>query len=484
MITADLLASLPELWLACAGMALLMVGAFLRRDAATTVMVLSVVAVAVALAIHWVLAPAPGYAYGGLYVNDEFTYFIESLVLIGALLAIVMSIGYAQREGMDRFEFPILMIFATLGMLMMVSSNDLIALYIGLELQSLSLYVLAAFRKDTLKSSEAGLKYFVLGALSSGMLLYGSSLVYGFAGTTNFTELGEILVPTALGGEGVSLGVIFGLVFILAGLAFKVSAVPFHMWTPDVYEGAPTAITAFLATAPKVAAMSLTVWVLMGPFSELVGEWRQIVVFISIASMLLGAFAAINQTNIKRLMAYSSIGHVGYMLVGLAAGSEAGVRGVLFYLAIYLVMNVGTFACILSMRRKDGMVEGIEDLKGLSKTNPYMAAALLFFMFSMAGIPPLAGFFGKLYIFLAAIQEGLYGLATIGVLSSVVAAFYYVRIVKLMYFDEPSEAFERPLGREMTAILVATAVVVAGFAVIVSPVVDIAGTAAAALIVQ
>ncbi len=484
MITADLLASLPELWLACAGMALLMVGVFLRRDAATTVMILSVVTVAVALAILWVLRPDEGSAYGELFVNDDFTFFMKSLVLIGSLLAMVMSIGYAQREGMDRFEFPILMVFATLGMLMMISSNDLIALYMGLELQSLSLYVLAAFRKDTLRSSEAGLKYFVLGALSSGMLLYGSSLVYGFAGTTNFTELGEILVPGAFGEEGVSLGVIFGIVFIIAGLAFKVSAVPFHMWTPDVYEGAPTAITAFLATAPKVAAMSLTVWVLMGPFSELVGEWRQIIVFISIASMLLGAFAAINQTNIKRLMAYSSIGHIGYMMVGLAAGSEAGVRGVLFYLAIYLVMNVGTFACILSMRRKDGMVEGIEDLKGLSKTSPYMAAALLFFMFSMAGIPPLAGFFGKLYIFLAAIQEGLYGLATIGVLSSVVAAFYYVRIVKLMYFDEPSEAFVRPLGREMMAILIATAAFVAGFVAIVSPVVDLAGAAAAAMIVQ
>jgi NADH-quinone oxidoreductase subunit N len=413
-----------------------------------------------------------------------------------------MSIGYAQREAMDRFEFPVLMVFATLGMLMMISANDLISLYLGLELQSLSLYVMAAFRKDTLRSSEAGLKYFVLGALSSGMLLYGSSkyfvlgalssgmllygssLIYGFAGTTNFTELGQILSPDAFGETGVSLGVIFGIVFVIAGLAFKVSAVPFHMWTPDVYEGAPTAVTAFFATAPKVAAMSLTVWVLMGPFSELVGEWQQIVVFISIASMLLGAFAAINQTNIKRLMAYSSIGHVGYMMVGLAAGNEAGIQGVIIYLTIYLVMNVGTFACILSMRRSEGMVEEIEDLKGLSKTNPYMAAALLFFMFSMAGIPPLAGFFGKLYIFLAAIQAGLYGLAIIGVLSSVVAAFYYVRIVKLMYFDEPSEAFERPLGREMTAILVATAVFVVGFLVIVSPIADSAGIAAAAMIQQ
>ena len=274
---------------------------------------------------------------------------------------------------------------------------------------------------------------------------------------------------------------IVGITFVIAGLAFKVSAVPFHMWTPDVYEGAPTAVTAFFANAPKVAAMALTIRVLMGPFGDLAGEWQQIVIFVSIASMLLGAFAAINQTNIKRLMAYSSIGHVGYMLVGLAAGTEAGVRGMVIYLAIYLVMNVGTFACILSMRRSEGMVEGIDDLKGLSKTNPYMAAALLFFMFSMAGIPPLAGFFGKLYVFLAAIQAELYGLATIGVLSSVVAAFYYLRIVKLMYFDEPSEAFERPLGREMTVILAATAVVVVCFAGMISSVVDFADTAAAAL---
>jgi NADH-quinone oxidoreductase subunit N len=484
MITVDLVASLPELWLAFGGMALLMVGVFHRGDATTSVMILSVATVAVALALLWIVRPPDSSHYGGLFVNDAFTFFMKSLVLIGALLTMIMSIGYAQREAMNRFEFPVLMVFATLGMLMMISANDLISLYLGLELQSLALYVLAAFRKDTLRSSEAGLKYFVLGALSSGMLLYGSSLVYGFSGTTNFTELGEILVPAAAGGEAVSLGVIVGIVFIVAGLAFKVSAVPFHMWTPDVYEGAPTAVTAFLAAAPKVAAMSLTIWVLLGPFSELVGEWRQIVVFISIASMLLGAFAAINQTNIKRLMAYSSIGHVGYMMIGLAAGTEAGARGVVIYLAIYLAMTVGTFACILSMRRSEGMVEGIEDLKGLSKTNPYMAAAFLFFMFSMAGIPPLAGFFGKLYVFLAAIEAGLYGLAVIGVLSSVVAAFYYVRIVKLMYFDEPAEPFQRPLGKEMAAILVATAAFVAGFVVIVSPLVDSAGVAAAALLLQ
>ena len=316
------------------------------------------------------------------------------------------------------------------------------------------------------------------------MLLYG--MLSWFTASTGATatsrSIGALFADEAASGERWSCSASsFGLVFVMAGLAFKVSAVPFHMWTPDVYEGAPTAVTAFFANAPKVAAMALTVRVLIGPFGDLVGEWQQIVVFVSIASMLLGAFAAINQTNIKRLMAYSSIGHVGYMLIGLATGTEAGVRGIAIYLAIYLAMNVGTFACILSMRRGEGMVEGIEDLKGLSKTNPYMALALLFFMFSMAGIPPFAGFFGKLYIFLAAIRAELYTLAVIGVLSSVVAAFYYVRIVKLMYFDEPSEAFERPLGREMTVIMAATALIVFCFAAIVSPVVDSAGTAAAAL---
>ncbi len=370
MITADLIASLPELWLACGGMVLLMVGVFWRGDAAATVMVLSVATVAVAMAILWVLTPDPGIAYGGLFVNDAFTFFMKSLVLIGSLLTIVMSIGYAQREAMNRFEFPILMVFATLGMLMMVSANDLISLYVGLELQSLSLYVLAAFRKDTLRSSEAGLKYFVLGALSSGMLLYGSSLIYGFSGTTNFTELGAIFAQAAASEEAISLGVIVGITFIIAGLAFKISAVPFHMWTPDVYEGAPTAVTAFFANAPKIAAMALIIRVLMGPFGDLASEWQQIIIFVSIASMLLAAFAAINQTNIKRLMAYSSIGHVGYMLVGLAAGTEAGVQGIVIYLTIYLAMNVGTFACILSMRRSEGMVEEIEDLKGLSKPIP------------------------------------------------------------------------------------------------------------------
>ena len=395
--------------------------------------------------------------------------------MLGSGVAILMSIRYIEHEGMARFEFPVLILFATLGMLMMISANDLMSLYLGLEIQSLSLYVIAAFRRDALRSSEAGLKYFVLGALSSGMLLYGISMVYGFAGSTNFADLAGVFS----GGEAPSLGVIVGLVFVISGLAFKISAVPFHMWTPDVYEGSPTPVTAFFASAPKIAAMALTVRVLMGPFFDLVEQWQQIVVFISIASMVLGSLAAIAQQNIKRLMAYSSIGHVGYALVGLAAGSSEGIRGIAIYMAIYLVMNVGTFAVILCMKQKDRMVEQISDLSGLSKTNPMLALALGIFMFSMAGIPPLAGFFGKLYVFMAAVESGLYTLAVVGVLTSVISAFYYLRIVKVMYFDEPEESFDRP-GRELASVLGVSAVWILLFFVVLDPVVTSAAAAASA----
>src|SRR5882762_1612008 len=365
-----------------------------------------------------------------------------------------MAMAYNEREKIARFEFPVLILLATTGMLMMISADDLISLYIGLELQSLALYVVAAFKRDTATSSEAGLKYFVLGALSSGMLLYGCSLIYGFSGTTSFEQL-----AASFAGGTYSIGIIIGIVFVSVGLAFKCSAVPFHMWTPDVYEGAPTPVTAFFSVAPKIAAIALFIRFLVEPFGGLTTEWRQIIWFIAVASMLLGSFAAINQRNIKRLMAYSSIGHVGYALIGLAAGSAIGIRGVLFYMAIYLVMNLGTFAVILCMQRDGKMVEEIADLAGLSKTQPGLAAALCIFMFSMAGIPPLAGFLSKLYVFLAAIDAGLYGLAVIGVLASVVGAYYYLRIIKLMYFDEPTGSFDKVVGREMQVVLVATAFV-------------------------
>ncbi|MEE8500115.1 MAG: NADH-quinone oxidoreductase subunit NuoN [Kiloniellales bacterium] len=481
MIPLDLITALPELLLACLAMALLMFGVFRGDKATPTVLLLSVATLVVLIALIALGPRGEATAFGGLFVSDGYGDFMKILVLIGSATAMVMSLRYFENEGVVRFEYPILMLFATLGMLMMISANDLISLYLSLELQSLSLYVIAAIRRDSLRSTEAGLKYFVLGALSSGMLLYGASLIYGFAGTTSFEALADVFAESAAAGHGPSVGLIIGLVFLLSGLAFKVSAVPFHMWTPDVYEGAPTPIAAFFASAPKVAAIALLARVMMGPFGEFTAQWQQIVVVISIASMVLGAFAAIYQTNIKRLMAYSSIGHVGYALVGLAAGTEEGLRGLIVYMAIYVIMNLGTWACILCMRQKQIMVEGIEDLKGLSKSNPMMALALGIFMFSMAGIPPLAGFFGKLYVFLAAIEAGLYTLAVIGVLSSVVGAFYYLRIVKLMYFDEPTEAFDRPIGREMTVILAGTGLLILLFFVVPGPVIGGAAAAAAAL---
>ena len=453
-MAALLTPALAEIWLALAGMGLLMFGAFRGHRATRTIAGLVVASFVVAYMLIAGPSSATTTTFDGLFLVDDFTIFMKLLVLVGAGLTLIMSLGFIRRENMERFEFPVLLLLATLGMMMMVSANDLMSLYVGLELQSLALYVVAAFQRDSLRSTEAGLKYFVLGALASGMLLYGCSLVYGFTGTTRFEALADHFA--AAHGEA-SIGVIVGIVFIAAGLAFKISAVPFHMWTPDVYEGAPTPVTAFFSVAPKIAAIALLLRVTMQPFGDLAAQWQQIIVFVSIASMLLGAFAAIGQSNIKRLMAYSSIGHVGYALVGLAAGTGAGVHGVIIYMAIYLMMSVGAFGCILAMRRQDRMVEGIDDLAGLSRTNPLLAFALGIFMFAMAGIPPLAGFFGKYFVFLAAIDAGLYGLAVIGLLSSVVAAFYYMRIVKVMYFDEPADPFDRPIGRELSTIVAATA---------------------------
>jgi NADH-quinone oxidoreductase subunit N len=362
-------------------------------------------------------------------------------------------------------------------MMVMVSADDLITLYLGLELQSLSLYVVASFDRDSVRSTEAGLKYFVLGALASGMLLYGASLIYGFAGTTSFAGLAKLFS----GGGAPSNGLIIGLVFVTVGLAFKVSAVPFHMWTPDVYEGAPTPVTAFFSVAPKIAAIALFVRFLIEPFGGLVVEWRQVVVFLSVASMVLGAVAAIAQTNIKRLMAYSSIGHVGYALIGLAAASPAGIRGVLVYMAIYLFMNLGTWAVILCMRQRGRMLEDISDLSGLGRTQPGLALALGIFMFALAGIPPTAGFFGKFYIFLAAIDANLVGLAVIGAVASVVSAFYYLRIFKIIYFDEPLIAFDRPLSPELKGVLLVTAFLTMFFILWPDPIVGSAEAAAASL---
>ena len=468
--------ALPEIILAVGAMALLMAGVFRGSKSFNFISWLACALLATDALFVWGYQSMPHTTFGGLFTVNAFTTFLKTLILLGSILAIVMSRTYMRNEGIERFEFPVLIVLATLGMFMMVSASDLIALYIGIELQSLSLYVIAAFRRDSSRATEAGLKYFVLGALSSGMLLYGSSLIYGFTGTTKFHVLAEFVASGAP-----SVGLIVGIAFLSAGLAFKVSAVPFHMWTPDVYEGAPTPVTAFFAVAPKVAALGLFVQAMLTAFPAIHGQWQQIIIFLSIMSMALGAVAAIAQTNIKRLMAYSSIGHVGYALIGLAAGTQDGIQAVLIYLAIYLAMNVGTFVCILSMRRKNGMVEEISDLAGLSRTRPRMALALAIFMFSLAGIPPLAGFFGKWYIFLSAINAHLYGLAIVGVIASVVGAFYYLRVIKLMYFDEAAEPFELLGDRVMSGLMFVAAVVTALFFIYPGPLVSSASLAASAL---
>src|SRR5471030_645443 len=449
----------PEIFLAAATALLLLYGV-LRGEGSTTFIS---IATSVALLATAVLIFAPyreGTAFASLFIVDRLTATMKVLVLVGSAIAILMSRAYFEHVRVWRFEYPVLVALAALGMMLMISANDLMSLYVGLELQSLALYVVAAFQRDSLRSTEAGVKYFVLGSVASGMLLFGASLVYG---------------------KAAEIGVVIGMVFVVAGLAFKISAVPFHMWTPDVYEGAPTPVTALFAVAPKIAAISLTVSVLMGPFKPLMHQWQQIIVVASILSMALGAFAALRQQNIKRLMAYTSIGNVGYVLLGLASGSEKGVQSIVFYLAIYLVMTLGVFAVILMMKRKDVMVESISDLAGLGRTQPMMAFALLLFMFSLAGIPPLAGFWSKLYIFMAAIEAKLFWPAVLGVLASVVASYYYLRIVKVMYFDEPAEPIDAPAFGVSRAVSFAAAILVTLFSFAPQPLSLIAEAAAKGL---
>lgn len=469
----DLMPALPEIVLAIGAMVMLMLGAFRKEDSTNLITGLAIGLFIVAL-ILTIMVPG-GTTMNGAFEMDEFARTMKVLIFAGSAIALSLGVDFVNREGYGRFELAILVVLATLGMGMMVSANTLIALYLGLELQSLALYVVAAINRDSTRASEAGLKYFVLGALSSGMLLYGASLIYGFTGHTEFGPIAEAMQIT-----GVSTGIVFGLVFVLAGLAFKISAVPFHMWTPDVYEGAPTPITAFFAAAPKIAAMGLLVRVSVEAFEPAMREWQQVLTFIAIASMVLGAFAALGQRNIKRLMAYSSIGHMGFALVGLAAGTQAGVQGVVVYMAIYAAMTLGTFAVILSMRRAGGMVEEIDELAGLSKTNPLQAFFLAMLLFSLAGIPPLAGFFAKYFVFLAAIEAELYVLAVIGVLASVVGAVYYLRIIKLMYFDEPAEGFV-PAAIELRTVTTAAGLFVIFFMLIAGPVTGWADKAAASL---
>ena len=464
----------PELVLAGGVLVFLMVGVFTRKperfmtEAMIGLQLLALVAL-------FTYGFGVGTAFGGSYVQDGFAIFLKTLTLLASSATLALSSPYKEQERINRFEFPILINLATLGMLMMISANDLIALYIAIELQSLAIYVAVAVNRDSVRASEASLKYFVLGALSSGMLLYGMSLIYGFTGSIQFQD-----IAVAITSGDPSIGVVFGLVFIMAGLAFKLAAVPFHMWTPDVYEGAPVSVTAFLAAAPKLAAMGMLVRIVIVGFPNAADAWQQIVTAVAIMSMLLGAFAAIGQQNLKRLMAYSSIANMGFALVALSANSAEGVFGVIFYLAIYVVMTVGTFACITALRRDGAAVETIDDLKGLSRSHPLIALTLAILMFSFIGIPPFAGFFAKLYAFSAAMEAGLYPLAVIGVLASVVAAYYYLRIVKVMYVDEPEHSYEEIPGR-VRAIIGFSALFTGLFLIILGPFETFALTAARTL---
>jgi len=483
-LQADLLVLLPELILAIGAMVLLLAGAVLGSPRGTPAgserplpfigwgAILLLIGAGAAV----VMGPEQATAFHGAFVADGFSRFAKLLILVGAALSILLADEFFSSIQLSRFELPVVMLLATLGMLLMVSASSFLSLYMGLELQSLALYVLAAFNRDHLRSTEAGLKYFVLGALSSGMLLYGISLIYGFTGSTEFATI----ATSVHGAHG--LGVIFGIVFLISGLAFKVSAVPFHMWTPDVYEGAPTPVTAYFATAAKVAALCLFLRAILTPFPDLLHQWRQIIVFISVLSMALGAIAAIGQKNIKRLMAYSSIGHMGYALLGLAAGTALGARGVLIYLAIYVFTNLGVFAAIQAMRRKGHAVESISDLAGLARNDIKLAVVFATLFLSLAGLPPLAGFFAKFYVFLAAMQAGLVVPAVLGVLASAIGLVYYLRLVKVMFFDEPVEAFDPVSGFGSRAILVLSMVVALFFIFAASPVITAADAAAKALI--
>ncbi len=475
----NLIPLLPEIFLSMIAMGLLIVGVSQGNKVTPVICWACAGGLAIAalllLGMNW----DTHVVLNGMFVFDQFAGFMKLLIILGLITALALSVQYLEQEHMARFEYPILVVLAGVGMMMMVSANNLLALYIGLELQSLSLYVLAAFNRNSLRSAEAGIKYFILGALSSGMLLFGISLIYGFTGSIDFTVIGQ-----SLGGlETIPFGVTFGLVFILAGLAFKISAVPFHMWTPDVYQGAPTCVTALFAIVPKVAAMALLMRLLFDPFMAAQEQWMQIIYFISLASMALGAFAAIAQENIKRLLAYSSIGNMGYALIGIVAGSPEGAGAVVLYILIYMVMTAGVFAIVIGMRRENIAAEQISDLGGLSKTHPVQAYAMAIFMFSMSGIPPLAGFFGKLFIFQAAVAQEFYILATLGILTSVVAAYYYLRIIKVMFFDEAVDGFDQAMPFARRAVLFIAVVFLLAFIIRPEAIIESAQSAASALFI-
>ena len=463
----------PELFLAVAGMALLIAGVLRGNQSMRFITQATMFVFVIALFLLIGQEPTNEPILNDMFVQNSFTYYIKTIVIVGVIASLALSKQYLEQELVIRFEYPILVLFAGLGMLLMVSANDMLSLYMGLELQSLSLYVLATIRRNHMKSAEAGMKYFVLGAISSGMLLFGISMIYGFTGTTNFDLIGSTLI------EEVSLGAVIGFVFVLAGLAFKISAAPFHMWTPDVYEGAPTSVTAFFAIVPKVAAIALIIRLLFVPFAGISEQWFQMIWLLSFLSMLVGAFAALRQDNIKRLLAYSSIGNIGYALIGVVAGGDAGLASVLVYLSLYMVMTAGVFGIVLCMRVEGVSVTSISDLAGLSRNSPWLAYSLAILMFSMSGIPPMAGFFGKFMVFEAAMQSGLYGLGVIGVLSSVVAAYYYLRIIKTMFFDEPAPAFDREIDFSRQMVIGFSVLIVLVFILKPSPLIEVSKGAVA-----
>ena len=457
MIVADLNVILPEVILSLYAIFALLLAVYTTKDSAASLLVWVTAGVMLLLAI-WIGMTGTGttrIAFNGLFIEDGFARFAKVTILLSAAAVLMMSVNYMKTRGLLRFEYPVLVALSVVGMMMMVSAGDLMSLYMGLELQSLALYVVASLRRDSVKSTEAGLKYFVLGALSSGLLLYGASLVYGYAGTTQFAGI----ITVAQSGQ-TSVGLLFGIVFLISGLAFKVSAVPFHMWTPDVYEGAPTPVTAFFATAPKVAAMALFARVLHDAFGNAVADWSQIVALLSVLSMFLGGIAAIGQTNIKRLMAYSSIAHMGYALIGLAAGTQLGVKAMLVYMAIYVTMNIGTFAFILSMEKDGQPVTDISALNMYSKRAPGKALAMLVLLFSLAGVPPMLGFFAKFGVWQAGVDAGLVWLVAASAVASAIGAYYYLRIVFLMYFGaEGDERLDGGKNGLLTAFLVASAAI-------------------------
>ena len=438
---------IPELFISLSVMILLVLGVF-KNNSPKIVFYLSCLVIIVSLAINLnINTKETIFLFNNSYLIDQLSLLIKSIILISALFIMFCSYSYVRLSNILKIEYPILILCSLLGMLVMISSNDLIVFYIGLELQSLALYVLASFNRDNLLSSESGLKYFVLSALSSGLLLYGCSLIYGFSNSTNFNEISQSF--------NFEYGVIFGMVFVIVGLAFKISAVPFHMWAPDVYQGSPTSVTVLFAILPKIAALTVFIKFLYGPFLNLFEEWQVIIIFLSIASMTLGAVAAIGQKNLKRLIAYSSISHMGYALAGLTTGTNQGIQSSIIYLIIYLIMNLAFFSCLLMLKRKDKYYENIEDLSGLSKKHPILALSFLIILFSLAGIPPLAGFFAKFYVFMAVIQKEMYFLAIVGLLATVIAAFYYLRVIKIIYFDPEQEKFDTSmsLGLKLTLIL-------------------------------